>query len=54
MTPRNGTAAKDSEDCSFIKSHSTKKTDDATLSEEEEMLLEEITRKEYRVLGPYL
>ena len=54
VTSRNGTAARDSEDCSFIKRHSTEKGDDATLSEEEEMLLEEITRKEYKVLGPYL
>ena len=54
VTSRNGTAARDSEDCSFIKRHSTEKGDDATLSEEEEMLLEEITRREYKVLGPYL
>ena len=54
MTSRNDTAARDSEDCSFMKRHGSKKSKNATLSEEEEMLLEEITRKEYEVLGPYL
>ena len=54
VTSMNGTAAMDPEDCSFMKSHGSKKTDNSTLSEEEEMLLEEITRKEYEVLGPYL
>ena len=54
MTSRNGTAARDSEDCSFMKRHGSKKSKNATLSEEEEMLLEEFTRKEYEVLGPYL